>query len=98
MKFLHAILSLICFALVSRSLAKPLSADLNSARLIPPPLGLSNVNCVMQCVQPVGKESDEEETVQVRGILSNYGTFYNCLKKCSTTGKKFLFLTKSTKE
>lgn len=73
MKIFFAILCVIYFLWV-----KPDSVESNPVRLI----GLSNVNCVMHCVQPVGKES-EEEPIQTRSIISNYGTLYDCLKKCS---------------
>jgi hypothetical protein len=66
------------FALIYFLLAKPISIESNPIRLF----GLSNINCVMHCVQPNGKESDEE-SVQTRNIMSNYGTLYDCLKKCS---------------
>jgi hypothetical protein len=82
MKFFFAILTLICFILVHKSLAKPAYVTPNLIRSMNPRLGLSNVNCVFQCVQPIGNES-EEDTIQVRGIISNYGTLFDCMKKCN---------------
>jgi hypothetical protein len=82
MNFFFAILSLICFILSHKSLAKPTYVDQNSSRLINLSLGFSNINCVIHCVQPVGKES-EEDTIQTRNIISNYGKLYDCLKKCN---------------
>ena len=73
MKFFFAILCLIFFIWF-----KPDSVESNPTRFF----GISNVNCVMHCVQPAGKES-EEEPIQTRNIMSNYGTLYECLKKCS---------------
>jgi hypothetical protein len=78
MKFIFAIVSLICLALANNSLAGPVPDSVGSAesRIVP------YVNCLIHCVQPVGKESESDE-VQTRGILSNYGTFYECSKKCA---------------
>jgi len=75
MKFIFAIFSLICFILSHKSLA----IGSNSFN---PRLGFSNINCIIHCVQPVGQES-EEDTIQVRNIISNYGKLYDCLKKCN---------------
>lgn len=83
MKFLFAILSLICFVLAHKSLAKPIHTDSNVVRLINPLPGISNVNCIIHCMQPVGKES-EENPIQSRGIMGNYGALYECTKKCAT--------------
>jgi len=80
MKVFFVILSLIYFLLAHQSLAKPES---NSVQLIKSRLGLSYVNCVTHCVQPIGEESDEEP-IQTRSIISNYGTLYDCLKKCGS--------------
>jgi hypothetical protein len=82
MKFIYAILSLICFVLAHKSLAKSIYVEPNTVRLINPLLGVSYANCVIHCVQPVGQES-EENSIQTRGIISNYGTLYDCLKKCN---------------
>jgi hypothetical protein len=52
------------------------SAAINS-RLI-----FENINCMLQCVQPVGVENEEDD-VQNRGIINNYAVVYACTKKCA---------------
>ncbi len=82
MKFLFTILALICLVLAHKSLAEPTDVQPDSVGLLNQ-FGFSYANCVINCVQPVGKES-EEDTIQTRGIMSNYGTLYDCLNKCNT--------------
>ena len=79
MRFFFTVLSLICFVLAHQLCAKPVDdrSNLSKTRL-----GLSNINCVMHCVQPVGQESDEVP-IATQSLMSNYGTLYDCLQKCS---------------
>ena len=76
MRSFYAVLFLISFVLAHQSWAKPVDVGFQTR------LGLSNVNCIIHCVQPVGQESDEIP-LQTRTLMSNYGTFYDCMKKCS---------------
>jgi hypothetical protein len=80
MKFIFAILSLICFILAQKSLAGPINIEPSSAQLSDPRLGIPNFTCVIHCVQPVGEESEGDD---IRGIIGNYLTLFDCIKECS---------------
>lgn len=66
---------------VQKSSAVPVDNAVNDARLF----GIiPNMNCFIQCVQPVGAESaDADEVVQTRGLLDNYANAWDCIKQCS---------------
>ena len=83
MKFLVALLSLICVLLAHLTSALPNPVDLNVLQSAAGRLGIPNFNCVIHCVQPSGAESDDADA-NVRGILSNYATLADCIKKCSS--------------
>lgn len=82
MKFIFAILSLICFILAQKSSAGPINIEPSSAQLSDPRLGIPNINCIIHCVQPVGQESEGDD-VETRGILGNYANLFDCIKQCS---------------
>lgn len=84
MKFLLAILSLICVLLAHLTSALPNPVDHNALPSVASRLGIPNLNCVIHCVQPSGAESDDADAdADGRGILSNYATLADCIKKCS---------------
>lgn len=80
MKFIFAILALICFVLAQKSLAGPVKIEPKSVPLSDSRLGIPNINCVIHCVQPVGEESED---VDGRGLFANYATLWDCLKQCT---------------
>jgi len=81
---IFVILSLIYFVLAYTS-ANPVDVESSDEQssdlrgLIP------NINCMIHCVQPAGKESNSKEHVDVNkpGFLQNAANFGSCLKKCS---------------
>ncbi|CAF1252461.1 unnamed protein product [Adineta ricciae] len=81
MKILFAIFALICAIFVQKSSAVPVESKVGNPRLF----GIiPNMNCFIQCVQPVGAESaDVDDADQVRGLLANYANAWDCVKKCS---------------
>ncbi|CAF1246825.1 unnamed protein product [Adineta ricciae] len=81
MKLLFAIFALICAIFVQKSSAAPVESDAGDSRLF----GIiPNMNCFIQCVQPVGAESaDVDDAEKVRGLLANYANAWDCIKQCS---------------
>ncbi|UJR33778.1 hypothetical protein I4U23_021205 [Adineta vaga] len=80
MKFLFAILALICAIFVQKTLAAPVAIEPRSIQLNDPRLFgiLDNLNCVIHCVQPTGQESSEASE-DTRGIINNFGTLFSCM-------------------
>ena len=86
MKFIFAIVSLACLVLAQTAFSVPVyadgaAADTVSSNSVDARIGIPSVNCIIQCVQPTGVESEDTDA-QTRGVLSNYGTLYDCIKQC----------------
>ena len=86
MKFIFAIVSLACLVLAQTAFSAPVyadgaAADTASSNAVNARVGVPSVNCVIQCVQPTGVESEDTD-VQTRGVLNNYATLLDCIKKC----------------
>lgn len=75
-------ISFICLLLAYSAVAVPTTVDVDALQSALGRLGIPNLHCVIQCVQPVGVESDDDD-VQARGIIANYAVLADCMKKCS---------------
>lgn len=87
MKFIFAIVSLACLVLAQTAVSVPVfadgadAADAASSNSVDARIGVPSANCVIQCLQPIGVESEDTDA-QTRGVLGNYGTLLECIKKC----------------
>lgn len=82
MKFIVALISLVCLLLARFTTAAPSNVDLSALGSATGRLSIPNFNCVAHCIQPTGVESDDVD-VAARGLFDNYGKLVECMKKCS---------------
>lgn len=82
MRFIFALVSLICLALVYKSSAAPVDAELKPMKLARNVQSRDFIHCLAQCLQPVGEESEDADIPEAR-FLGNYANLFGCAQQCS---------------
>ncbi|CAF0793154.1 unnamed protein product [Adineta steineri] len=86
MKFIFAILLLVCAIMIHKSSAGPATIDPRASEISNPEARIINfMNCMIHCVQPGAVESEDADDVQNRGlfdIIGNFQNLFGCVPQC----------------